>query len=109
MRRKTTDVMRSILCACTAIASFALLARTTYVWNPNGNGGWQSSSQYVNAGGATPTAHDVVQIPENATVEVATDADAAFVNTLDGVELTAASSTFVFNQPSDIQWQCGVI
>ena len=108
MKQKSTDVMRSILCVCVALASFALLARSTYVWNPNGSGGWQSSSQYVDAGGATPTAHDVVQIPENATVEVSTDADAAFVNTLDGVELTAASSTFVFNQPSDIQWQCAV-
>ena len=63
-----------------ALAAFALSARTTYVWNPNGSGGWQSSGQYVEAGGATPTAHDVVQIPENVTVEVATDADAAFVN-----------------------------
>ena len=108
MKRSPIGVVRAILCVCVALASFALLARTTYVWNPNGSGGWQSSSQYVDAGGATPTAHDVVQVPENVTVEVSTDADAAFVNTLDGVELTAASSTFVFNQPSDIQWQCAV-
>ena len=100
--------MSGSLCVCAVLVSTALLARTTYVWNPNGNGGWQSSSQYVNAGGAVPAAHDVVQIPENVTVEVPTDSDAAFVNALDGVELTAASSTFVLNQPSDIQWQCAV-
>ena len=108
MKRNPIRVIQAMLCGCMALASFAVLARTTYVWNPSGNGGWQASSQYVNAGGAVPTAHDVVQIPENVTVEISTDADAAFVNTLDGVELTAASSTFVFNQPSDIQWQCAV-
>lgn len=108
MKGNLVGVMRAMLCVCTALAAFALLARTTYVWNPNGSGGWQSSTQYVDANGAVPTAHDVVQIPENVTVEVATDADAAFVNTLDGVELTAASSTFIFNQPSDIQWRCAV-
>ncbi|MBR2837991.1 MAG: hypothetical protein IKE55_04360, partial [Kiritimatiellae bacterium] len=68
MKRKPAGVMRIVLCACMALAAFALSARTTYVWNPNGSGGWQSSSQYVDAGGATPTAHDVVQIPENVTV-----------------------------------------
>ncbi|MBR2837655.1 MAG: autotransporter-associated beta strand repeat-containing protein [Kiritimatiellae bacterium] len=104
----TTVVMRGVLCVCAVLAALALSARTTYVWNPNGSGGWQSSGQYVNAGGAVPAAHDVVQIPENATVEVATDSDAAFVNALDGMELTAPSSTFVFNQPSDIQWRCAV-
>ncbi|MBQ3290354.1 MAG: autotransporter-associated beta strand repeat-containing protein [Kiritimatiellae bacterium] len=106
--RKVNCIARGIVCGCTAFVAVSLLARTTYVWNPNGSGGWQSSSQYVGAGGAVPTAHDVVQVPENATVTVGTDADAAFVNTLDGVELTAASSTFIFNQPSDIQWQCAI-
>ena len=108
MTKMITNIVRCMFCICTALAAVELPARTTYVWNANGSGGWQSSSQYVNAGGAVPMAHDVVQVPENATVEITTDSDAAFVNALDGVELTASSSTFVFNQPSDIQWQCAV-
>lgn len=58
MKKKVSDIARGVLCACMALAAFSLPARTTYVWNPNGSGGWQSSSQYVN--GAVPAAHDVV-------------------------------------------------
>ena len=106
MVKMISGIERSALCVCLAFAAFALSARTTCVWNQNGSGGWQSPSQYMN--GVAPAAHDVVQIPQDVTVEVATDSDAAFVNALDGVELTEGSSTFVFNQPSDIQWRCAV-
>ena len=87
---------------------------TTYVWNPNGTGGWQAAGQYFKEDGVTPataapaTADDVVEIPAGVTVTVATDADATYVNGLKGVNLTDATSTFIFNQPSDIDWRCAV-
>jgi autotransporter-associated beta strand protein len=50
----------------------------------------------------------VVEIPAGVSVEVSTDSDATYVNGLKGVNLTAETSTFIFNQPSDIEWGCAV-
>lgn len=113
MKETVNPVVRGIVLLCVFSVASMASARMTYVWNPNGSGGWQAPGQYFAADGATaavqaPTADDLVKIPADTTVTVATDADAAFVNTLAGVELTDATSKFVFNQPSDIQWGCAV-
>jgi len=103
----------SVIAAVACLSSMLAMARTTYTWNRAGSGGWQSASQYllddgVTAATSAPVANDVIVVPEGVTVEIATDADAAFVNTLGGVQLLAESSKFVFNQPSAIQWRCPV-
>ena len=97
------------------VAGFCSLASaaTTYVWNPNGSGGWQDKNQYFESDGETPAtaapqSGDVVTVPAGTTVEVTTDADAAFVNDLHGVWLDASDSVFILNQPSLIQWKSAI-
>ena len=98
-------------CASGALNAFAY---TYYLWNSSGSGGWRSAQQYLlrlddgtaAAQNAPSSASDIVIVPEGASVEVATDEDAAFVNGLGGVKLEAESSVFVFKQPSAISWRC---
>ena len=103
-----------MLCIAGLFLAGTVDAYTTYVWNPNGSGGWQAAGQYFQADGTTPatvapsTSDDVVEIPAGVSVEVSTDSDATYVNGLKGVNLTDATSTFIFNQPSDIEWGCAV-
>ena len=86
----------------------------TYEWNPAGTGGWKAAGQYFQNDGTTPATsapsnkEDVVRIPAGVTVEVSTDSDATHVNGLKGVFLDGSTATFVFNQPSDIEWGCAV-
>lgn len=99
---------------CVLFAAPAGAEVWTHVWNPEGAGGWQSPGQYFLADGATPATsaplagEGVVRIPQGVTVEVATDGDAAYVSALRGVMLDDATSTFIFNQPSDIDWPCAL-
>lgn len=86
---------------------------TTFVWNAAGSGGWQSKSQYFMSDGTTPAADDpkagdIVVIDKPVSVGVTTDAEAAFVNGLGGVDLVDGNAEFVFAQPSDIVWRCPV-
>ena len=103
-----------VLCLAGLFLAETVHAYTTYVWNPNGSGGWQAAGQYFQADGTTPAtvapslSDDVVEIPAGVSVEVSTDSDATYVNGLKGVNLTDATSTFIFNQPSDIEWGCAV-
>ena len=103
-----------VLCLAGLFLAVTAHAYTTYVWNPNGSGGWQNAGQYFQANGTTPatvapsTSADVVEIPAGVSVEVSTDSDATYVNGLKGVKLTDSTSTFIFNQPSDIEWGCAV-
>ena len=105
---------RVVLCLAGLFLAETANAYTTYVWNPNASGGWQAAGQYFQADGTTPatvapsTSDDVVEIPAGVSVEVSTDSDATYVNGLKGVNLTAETSTFIFNQPSDIEWGCAV-
>ena len=104
----------SIALGCLLITASARADVWTHVWNPNGSGGWQSAGQYFQDDGTTPATAapaagaGVVKIPENVTVEVSTDGDAAYVSALKGVMLGASTSTFIFNQPSDIDWGSAV-
>ena len=87
----------------------------TYEWNPAGTGGWKAAGQYFQNDGTTPATsapsnkEDVVRIPAGVTVGVSTDSDAEYVNGLKGVFLNGSTATFVFNQPSDIEWSCAVV
>jgi autotransporter-associated beta strand protein len=113
MNKTIGGVIRFIAALCASVAASGALARTAYVWNPLGSGGWRSSGQYFSADGETPAASapvegDIVQIPAGTTVAVSTDDAAAFVNTLAGIELADATSKFIFGQPSDIRWRCAV-
>ena len=106
------------LAFCLVGMAFAVLPAKadvwTHVWNPAGTGGWQAAGQYFKADGTTPAttapsnSTDVVMVPAGVTVEVSTDSDATYVNGLKGVYLSSSKATFVFNQPSDIEWNCAV-
>lgn len=114
MQTRRARSAASIALGCLLLAAPARADVWTHVWNPEGSGGWQSAGQYFQADGATPATAapaegvGVVKIPENVTVEVSTDGDAAYVSALRGVMLGASTSTFIFNQPSDIDWGCAV-
>lgn len=98
-------------CASGALNAFAY---TYYLWNSSGSGGWRSAQQYLlrledgtaAAQNAPSSDSDIVIVPEGVRVAVSTDEEAAFVNGLGGVKLEAESSIFVFNQPSEIKWEC---
>lgn len=96
-----------------AVICGVAFGRTTYVWNADGSGGWQSKDQYFAEDGVTPAgnppgADDVVKVSTPTTVGVDTDSDAAFVNALAAVWLAHPDSIFEFNQPSDFRWACAL-